>query len=79
MMIDRHLVSFLAVAALAVGGTFGNQAFAADAPAHASAPNPQVRVTTSMGQFVTRSLFRERYILSFIDSDVGLQTVTLFC
>jgi cyclophilin family peptidyl-prolyl cis-trans isomerase len=52
MMIDRHLVSFLAVAALAVGGTFGNQAFAADAPAHASAPNPQVRVTTSMGAFV---------------------------
>jgi cyclophilin family peptidyl-prolyl cis-trans isomerase len=54
MMIDRRLVSFLAVAALAVrlGGAFGNQAFAADAPAHASAPNPQVRVTTSVGSFV---------------------------
>jgi cyclophilin family peptidyl-prolyl cis-trans isomerase len=42
------------VAALAVrlGGTFGNPALAADAPAHASAPNPQVRVTTSSGTFV---------------------------
>jgi peptidyl-prolyl cis-trans isomerase A (cyclophilin A) len=54
MMIDRRLVSFLAVALLAVtlGGTFGTPAFAADAPAHPSAPNPQVRVTTSVGAFV---------------------------
>ena len=54
MMIDRRLVSFLAVALLAVtlGSTFGTPAFAADAPAHPSAPNPQVRVTTSVGAFV---------------------------
>jgi peptidyl-prolyl cis-trans isomerase A (cyclophilin A) len=54
MMIDRRLVSFLAVAALAVtlGGTSGSQALAADAPAHDSAPNPQVRVTTNVGAFV---------------------------
>jgi peptidyl-prolyl cis-trans isomerase A (cyclophilin A) len=54
MMIDRRLVSFLAAAVLAVtlGGTFGSQAFAADAPAHPSGPNPQVRVTTSAGSFV---------------------------
>ena len=54
MMIDRRLVSFLAVALLAVtlGGTFGTPAFAADAPAHPSTPNPQVRVTTSVGAFV---------------------------
>jgi peptidyl-prolyl cis-trans isomerase A (cyclophilin A) len=54
MMIDRRLVSFLAVAALAVtlGGTFGSQAFGADAPVHATAPSPQVRVTTSLGTFV---------------------------
>ena len=53
MMIDRRLVSFLAVAALAVtlGGTFGGEALAADAPAHTSGPNPQVRVTTSLGTF----------------------------
>jgi peptidyl-prolyl cis-trans isomerase A (cyclophilin A)/peptidyl-prolyl cis-trans isomerase B (cyclophilin B) len=54
MMIDRRLVSFLAVAALMVtlGGTFGTQAFPADAPAKVRAPDPQVRVTTSMGTFV---------------------------
>jgi peptidyl-prolyl cis-trans isomerase A (cyclophilin A) len=54
MMIDKRLVSFLVVAALAVtlGGTFGSPAFAADAPAHTTAPNPQVRVTTSLGTFV---------------------------
>ncbi|HEY6455091.1 MAG TPA: peptidylprolyl isomerase [Steroidobacteraceae bacterium] len=54
MMINRRLVSFLAVAALAVtlGGPLRNPALAADAPAHPSAPNPQVRVTTSMGTFI---------------------------
>jgi peptidyl-prolyl cis-trans isomerase A (cyclophilin A) len=54
MMIARRLVSFLAVVALAVtlGGTFTGHASAADAPAVASAPHPQVRVTTSLGTFV---------------------------
>lgn len=54
MMIDRRLVSFLAVTALAValGGPLGRQALAADAPATTTAANPQVRVTTSMGTFV---------------------------
>jgi peptidyl-prolyl cis-trans isomerase A (cyclophilin A) len=54
MIIDRRLVSFLAVVALAVAlsGTFGSQALAADAPAHTTGPNPQVRVTTSLGAFV---------------------------
>jgi peptidyl-prolyl cis-trans isomerase A (cyclophilin A) len=54
MMIDRRLVSFLAAAVLAVtlSGTFGSPAFGADAPAHPSGPNPQVRVTTSAGSFV---------------------------
>jgi peptidyl-prolyl cis-trans isomerase A (cyclophilin A) len=54
MMIDRRLVSLLAVAALAftLGGMFGSPAFAADAPAHTTGPNPQVRVTTSLGAFV---------------------------
>ena len=54
MMIDRRRVAFLAAVtlALALGGTFGRQAFAADAPATASAPHPQVRVTTSLGTFV---------------------------
>jgi peptidyl-prolyl cis-trans isomerase A (cyclophilin A)/peptidyl-prolyl cis-trans isomerase B (cyclophilin B) len=53
MMIDRRLVSFLAVAALLVtrGGTF-SPAFAADAPAKVTAPSPQVRVITSAGTFV---------------------------
>jgi cyclophilin family peptidyl-prolyl cis-trans isomerase len=54
MMIARRLVSFLAVAALAVmlGGTSGREAFAADAPAHTNAANPQVRVVTNLGTFV---------------------------
>jgi cyclophilin family peptidyl-prolyl cis-trans isomerase len=55
-MISRRLVSFLAVASLAVtvGSTRTATAFAADsAPTPApSAPAPQIRVTTSMGVFV---------------------------
>jgi peptidyl-prolyl cis-trans isomerase A (cyclophilin A)/peptidyl-prolyl cis-trans isomerase B (cyclophilin B) len=54
MMIDRRLVSFLAVAVFAVtlGGTLGTPAHAADAPAHTTAADPQVRVTTNLGIFV---------------------------
>ncbi len=54
MIITRRLVSFLAVAALAVtlGGTLSTRASAADAPATPSLGTPQVRVTTSMGSFV---------------------------
>ncbi len=54
MMTRRKLVSVLAapILALAAGGVFG-PACAADAPAKpASQGNPQVRVTTSMGNFV---------------------------
>jgi peptidyl-prolyl cis-trans isomerase B (cyclophilin B) len=55
MMISRRLVSFLAVAALAVavGSTRTGMVLAADAPTPTpSAPAPQIRVTTSMGVFV---------------------------
>ena len=58
MMISRRLVSLLAVAVLgsALGGAFRTPAQAADAPTLASATTsfgtPQVRVTTSMGNFV---------------------------
>ncbi len=53
MIINRRLVSVLALAALALsaGGPFSSAAFAATAPAPATV-NPQVRVTTSMGDFV---------------------------
>jgi cyclophilin family peptidyl-prolyl cis-trans isomerase len=53
MMISNRLVSVLAVAALAVA--FGAPAVSADTPAPApmkSLGTPQVRVTTSMGNFV---------------------------
>jgi cyclophilin family peptidyl-prolyl cis-trans isomerase len=82
MMIDRRLVSFLAVAALAVtlGGTFGSQARAA-APAHTSAPNPQVRVTTSLGSFVIE-LYPDRAPITVANFMIyvkeGMYTQTLF-
>jgi cyclophilin family peptidyl-prolyl cis-trans isomerase len=52
-MPSRRLVSGLAVAVLAVtlGGALGARALAAT-PAPAPADHPQVRVTTSMGEFV---------------------------
>src|SRR5580698_4100578 len=83
MMIDRRLVSFLAVAALAValGGTCGSPAFAADAPATASAPHPQVRVTTSLGTFVIE-LYPDRAPISVANFLIyvkeGQYTQTLF-
>ncbi len=56
-MITRRLVSLLAAAVLgsALGGAFGTPAQAADAPAPGATTSfgtPQVRVTTSMGNFV---------------------------
>jgi peptidyl-prolyl cis-trans isomerase B (cyclophilin B) len=52
MMISNRLVSVLAVAALAL--SFGAPAMSADSSAAAPAkpPAPQVRVTTSMGNFI---------------------------
>jgi cyclophilin family peptidyl-prolyl cis-trans isomerase len=83
MMIDRRLVSFLAVVALAVSlaVAFGNQAFAADASAHATAPNPQVRVTTSAGTFVIE-LYPDRAPITVANFIIyvkeGQYTQTLF-
>jgi cyclophilin family peptidyl-prolyl cis-trans isomerase len=83
MITDRRLVSFLAVAALAVtlGGTFGGRARAADAPAHTTAPNPQVRVTTSLGAFVIE-LYADRAPITVANFLIyvkeGQYTQTLF-
>jgi cyclophilin family peptidyl-prolyl cis-trans isomerase len=70
MMISRRLVSILAVAALgvALGGTVGSRASAADAPAPApkSLGTPQVRFTTNLGNFVIE-LYPDRAPLTVIE------------
>ena len=84
MMISRRLVSGLAVATVAVtlGGTLGSTAFA-DTPAAAvaSGAHPQVRVITSMGNFVIE-LYPDRAPLTVAEFlhyvNEGQYTQTLF-
>jgi peptidyl-prolyl cis-trans isomerase A (cyclophilin A)/peptidyl-prolyl cis-trans isomerase B (cyclophilin B) len=54
MMTSRRLALILALGTLSAtfGASFGRPAWAADAPAQTYPGNPQVRITTSMGEFV---------------------------